>query len=80
MFMEDVSKKRICGEEGNYEYCVAAVDIKTSKAAVLMQKEFALTIISKYLLQGQPRIGWQNWLLSVYSIPKYIIRDKIYSA
>lgn len=34
--MEDVSKKHICGEEGKSEYCVAAVDIKTSKAAALM--------------------------------------------
>lgn len=31
---------------GEFEHCVAAVNMRITKAAILMQRDFALTIIS----------------------------------
>lgn len=64
--MEDVWKKPVCVERKGFQSCVAAVNIKITKAAVLMQRDFALTITSMSSRESQElddRIDYEEFIL-----------------
>lgn len=55
-----------------FKYCVAAVNIKITKAAVLMQRDFALTIISTSSRDSQEQDDRMDY-------PECIVYSKIHN-